>query len=76
MTGPATEKGAARLAALTKQMVDLLPDGVGMVMFMIHNDDDGFRSTVASSVGPDVFAPVLRLWLERYDAGEAGGLKL
>jgi hypothetical protein len=71
MSGPATEEGALRLAALTREILDQLPDGMDLVMFFIADNGDSFEAQVAASAPPQVFAPVVRGWLERYDSGMA-----
>ena len=71
MAGPATEEGAARLADLFGQMVDQLPDEMGIVVFLIADDGEQFQATVSSSLPPEAFAPVVRRWLERFEAGKA-----
>lgn len=62
-----------KLARITAQITDELPEGVECVVFLIADVGLVFEAVCASSTTPDAFAPVIRRWLERYDAGEAPG---
>jgi hypothetical protein len=61
------------LAGLMGSLHEQLPDGVECVVFLIADTGPAFEAVCAASTSPEVFAPVLRRWLERYDAGDAGG---
>jgi hypothetical protein len=71
MTGPATKEGAELLASLVGDAARVMPEGCAMLIFLMADMDDHFETTVAATCQPDQFAPVIRRWLERYDAGEA-----
>jgi hypothetical protein len=61
------------LAGIVGSITEQLPDGVECVIFLLTDVGPAFEAVCASSTTPDVFAPVLRRWLERFDAGDAGG---
>ena len=70
MTSASKFDGAA-LADRVQELACDLPDGASLVIFMIIDMGGGsFASTVAATRPPNEFAPVVRRWLERYDAGE------
>lgn len=71
MTGPATKAGAETLAKMVGGLAEQVPDGCGLLIFLMADMGDHFETTVAATLSPHLFAPVLRRWLERYDAGEA-----
>jgi len=48
-----------------------LPEGGEMVVFVILDMGSNYESGLIATLPPAVFAPVLRDWLKRYDAGEA-----
>jgi hypothetical protein len=69
MIGHDPEDFALKLAA----MKAALPPGGEMVVFLIMDVGANFESGLLATLPPAVFAPVIRGWLERYDAGEATG---
>jgi hypothetical protein len=70
MTGPATQEGAEALAEHFGKLADMVPDGTALLVFLMADMGSHFETTVAATCAPDQFAPVIRRWLERYDAGE------
>jgi hypothetical protein len=71
-----SEKDAAKVAGVVRSIYEELPDGVELVVFVLTDIGPAFEAVVAASISPDAFAPVIRRWLERYDAGEAGGMRV
>lgn len=67
----AAEAMARRVAEMAKE----LPTGIGLLIFMIADMGSHYETRVVASMRPDDFAPVVRRWLERYDAGEATEFK-
>jgi len=57
-------------AKLLGKLVETLPADVDLAMFLICDDGDKYQSVLVATLSPAAFAPVLRGWLERYDAGE------
>jgi len=53
-----------------------LPDGVQMVVFLIVKTQGGFETILASTAPPEVIGPVLGAWLERFNAGNVGMVKM
>ena len=61
---------------VAQAIIDLgerLPNGVHLVAFLIVDMGPQFESVVTATLNPAEFAPVLRTWLKRFDAGEANG---
>jgi len=59
------------LANKIAKLVGSLPEGISMVVFLSAEQGDDIETIVLATLPPDRFAPVVRRWLERYDAGEA-----
>jgi hypothetical protein len=70
MTGPATKAGAEELARMVGKLGETIPEGCALLIFLMADMETHFETTVAATCSPDQFAPVLRRWLERYDAGD------
>ena len=70
MTAPATKEGAAKLAGMVGALSSEIPEGCALLIFLMADMDTHFETTVAATCSPDQFAPIIRRWLERYDAGE------
>ena len=48
-----------------------LPPGGEMVVFVIMDMGENWETGLVATLPPAAFAPVLRDWLARYDAGDA-----
>ena len=65
------EEDAVRLMRLVREA---LPARMAFVILLIDDLGNGvIGSEVMATLPPDAFAPILRRWLERYDAGEIAG---
>jgi hypothetical protein len=71
MRGGTSDKDAKHMAGLMSDFVGGLPMGMGFVGVMFTLNDPTFDAALMSNAMPQEFAPVLRAWLVRYDAGEA-----
>jgi len=71
MNRPDDVPDPAELARQIAAMKASLPPGAEIVVFVILDQGSNYESGVVASTLPSVFAPVLRDWLKRYDAGEA-----
>ena len=73
MSRAATKDDAEALAAKLGEIVRALPEGLILVNFMIADLGSHYETVVVANGSAEDFAPVIRRWLERYDAGEAVG---
>ena len=64
-------KVSADLEALMAELGEHLPEGLAFVAFLSVDTGDAFHTRVVANAPPQLFAPIVRAWLERYDAGEA-----
>jgi hypothetical protein len=72
MSDDLDQEAADRLAEMVDGLTEKLPAGLGFVVFLVADVGDHFEAILAASIPPEDFAPVLRRWLARYDAGEDG----
>lgn len=56
--------------AAAEAFAKLLPPGSDFALFLISDTGEAYFVGLAASLGPDVLAPIIRNWLERYDRGE------
>jgi hypothetical protein len=61
---------AGRSAEAFGELLDTLPPGSHLAVFVIADLGDAFEAMLAATLPPDRVAPILRTWLERYERGE------
>jgi hypothetical protein len=56
---------------MAESLMSARPPGIDYVIFVIADAGDQFETVLTASLLPSTFAPILRTWLARYDAGDA-----
>jgi hypothetical protein len=67
-----TKATSEHAALLVEAIAQRMPPGVHLVLFMITDEGQQFFAALAATMPPEEFAPIIRDWLAKYDAGEVG----
>lgn len=71
MKVPAGKAHAEDMAERMGVFMSRLPEGMGFVGVLFTVGDPTFEAILFANYTPEDFVPVLRAWLDRYDAGKA-----